>query len=548
MVKPHTMRVRLLLWLRHARQRAYQLANYKVWILSALIGVVVGYGVIGFSLAIDWMSALSYGEGRIAMASGIRDLNPARAWIVPVVGGVAVGALLYIAKQLKWLPEVKFQGVAEVIEARAGPPGHVSFRAGMVNTAAAVVALGSGASAGREGPAVLLGGAISTAMSERWGLSGKDARTLLGCGAAAAVAASFNAPIAGMLFALEVILGNYALSVFGPVALSSITAAVIARIHLTDVRAFVIPLYGDSGPWDIPFSAALGIVCGLVAFCFLLLTSSLQLWVRRQVVRFKVEQALLPPIAGMLMGTIALFYPEVLGVGYEATTEAIQGSYTLAMLTILLIVKLGATAVCLSCRFGTGVFSGGIFFGAISGAAFGAVLGIFIPGLSADPTFYAMVGMGAVSGAILGAPISTTLIVFELTGDYQMTVALMIAVGIATLISQTFFGSSWFHWQLGQRGYDLSEGPQGMILQTIRVRDVMRSMPEDSSPLEEGVARLRPDHSLGEALARMRDHDRDGMPVTDIDDRSKVIGYITQVRALAVYNRALIESNIEHHR
>lgn len=548
MVKQTRRTAQLLLWLRHARRRAFLLVNYKVWILSAVIGVVVGYLVIGFSLAIDGMSAFAYGEGRLAMASGIRNLNPARAWIVPVLGGVLVGTLLYLAKRLKWLPEAKCQGVAEVIEARAGPPGHVSFRAGVVNTFVAITALGSGASAGREGPAVLLGGAISTALAERFGLSGKDARILLGCGAAAAVAASFNAPIAGMLFALEVILGNYALSVFGPVALSSIAAAVVARIHLSDVRAFVIPLYGDSGPWDIPFSAALGLVCGGVAFVFLQGTSSLNLWVRKKVAVWRIEPALLPPIAGMVMGTIALFYPEVLGVGYEATTEAIQGSYSIRLLTILLVAKLLATMVCLSCRFGTGVFSGGLVFGAMSGAAFGAVLGHTVPGLTADPTFYAMVGMGAVSGAILGAPISTTLIVFELTGDYQMTIALMLAVGIATIFAQSFFGASWFHWQLNQRGYDLSEGPQGVILQTIRVRDVMRPMPEDSSPLEEGMPRLRPDHSLGEALARMRDHDRDGMPVTDKEDRNKVIGYITQVRALAVYNRALVDSNIEHHR
>jgi CIC family chloride channel protein len=135
-----------------------------------------------------------------------------------------------------------------------------------------------------------------------------------------------------------------------------------------------------------------------------------------------------------------------------------------------------------------------------------------------------------------------------MTGDYQMTVALMIAVGIATLITQTTFGSSWFHWQLGQRGYDLSEGPQGVILQTIRVRDVMRDMPTGIGVLYEDEPRLRPSHSLGEAIAIMRANDMDGLPVADPDEKSKVIGYLTEVRALAVYNRALVDSHIEHHR
>ena len=156
--------------------------------------------------------------------------------------------------------------------------------------------------------------------------------------------------------------------------------------------------------------------------------------------------------------------------------------------------------------------------------------------------------MGAVSGAIIGAPISTTLIVFEITGDYEMTAALMIAVGIATVMAQSFFGSSWFHYQLNQRGYDLSDGPQGVILQTIRVRDVMRPMPDEAAPLEDEAPRLIANQSLGEALAQMNDAQLDGMPVVADRDDSKIIGTLTQIRALRTYNAALVESHIEHHR
>ncbi|WP_306250540.1 chloride channel protein [Parvularcula sp. IMCC14364] len=551
-LKPHSSSSRIRLWLRHSLQRGANIANYKVWILAVVIGLITAHGVMAFTQGIEWLTRLAYGEGTRMIASSARELDPGRIWLAPVIGGVLVGVLLYLARRLKWLPDTKCQGVAEVIEARAGPPGHVSFRAGMANTLIATLALGSGASAGREGPAVLFGGAISTALSERWKISGKDARTLLGCGAAAAVAASFNAPIAGVLFALEVVLGNYALSIFGPVALASITATIVVqsyqRFFDLDVHGFLVPIYGTSGLADFPLAAFLGIICGIVAFSFLQLTASCQKWVRRKIAKYKIEPALLPPVAGVFMGTVALYFPEVLGVGYEATTEALYGSYSILLLTALLILKIVATAVCLSCRFGTGVFSGGIFFGAISGAAYGATLALFIPDIAASPTFYAMVGMGAVSGAILGAPISTTLIVFELTGDYQMTVALMFAVGIATMIAQATFGSSWFHWQLNQRGYDLSEGPQGVILQTIRVRDVMRTMPADAAPLDDKAERVYASHSLGEALAMMREKDLDGMPVTTAKDRNHVIGYITQVRALAVYNRALIDSHVEHHR
>ena len=157
-----------------------------------------------------------------------------------------------------------------------------------------------------------------------------------------------------------------------------------------------------------------------------------------------------------------------------------------------------------------------------------------------------MLGMGAVGGAILGAPISTTLIVFEMTGEYGITISLMVAVAIATLMVQWLCGKSFFHWQLSRRGYDLSEGPHGVILQTIRVREVMEKMPA-GAPLSEDAVRLLSKASLGEALARLNEVTEHGLPVVDADAPDAVIGYLSRVRALAAYNRALIEQNIEHH-
>ena len=154
--------------------------------------------------------------------------------------------------------------------------------------------------------------------------------------------------------------------------------------------------------------------------------------------------------------------------------------------------------------------------------------------------------MGAASGAIIGAPISTTLIVFELTGDYTMTMSLMVAVALATLITQSLAGKSFFHWQLSRRGYDLSEGPQGVILKTIRVRDVMDRMPQNA-PLDKEASRLEVQHSLGEAIALLERESEDGLPVVDPGSPEKVIGYLSRVKALAAYNRALIDSHIEHH-
>ncbi|MEE4210169.1 MAG: chloride channel protein, partial [Parvularcula sp.] len=291
-----------------------------------------------------------------------------------------------------------------------------------------------------------------------------------------------------------------------------------------------------------------GLVAGVVAVSFLMVAAAGRSSARWAVSRLRIPFAVLPAVAGIGMGAVGIFQPELLGFGYEATSKALAGEYGLQLLMILLIGKVVATVLCLSCRFGTGVFSGGIYLGAMAGAAYGIGANLLFGAFVASPTFFAIVGMGAVSGAIIGAPISTTLIVFELTGDYTMTAALMIAVGLATLMTQVFFGTSWFHYQLNQRGYDLSEGPQGVILQTIRVRDVMRPVPKTAAPLEDSAARLAATQTLGEALAEMASLGLDAMPVTKAKGDNQLIGTLTQIRALRTYNKALVDSHIEHHR
>ncbi|MEM1381340.1 MAG: chloride channel protein [Pseudomonadota bacterium] len=540
--------VRVQNWLKNTAARAEAMSDVKVWALAALIGVGTAYGVLAFTIAIEFITDWSYGAPSEMLATGARKLEPLRAFIVPVVGGVLVGCLLFLSRKMGFIGEIRCQGVAEVIEARARPPGAISMRSGLINTAVCATALGTGSSAGREGPAVLLGGAISVFLSKTFDLSAKDSRTLLGCAAAAAVSAAFNAPIAGVLFALEVVLSNYALSIFSPIAISSIVATLITRYHLGDLHRFVMPEYGGASPFDLFLGGASGIVAGLVAVSFLIVAGWGRTTARLAISRVHIPPAAMPVVAGVGMGTIGIFLPELLGYGYQATTAALAGNYTIGLLLILLVGKVFTCVLCLSCRFGTGVFSGGIYLGAMAGAAYGILMNDAFGTFVASPTFFAIVGMGAVSGAIIGAPISTTLIIFELTGDYTMTAALMIAVGIASVITQVFFGTSWFHYQLNQRGYDLSEGPQGVILQTIRVRDVMRPVPETAAPLEETADRLFATQSLGEALAEMGRLGLDAMPVTAGRGENKLLGTVTQIRALRAYNKALVDSHIEHHR
>ncbi|MEO1135594.1 MAG: chloride channel protein [Pseudomonadota bacterium] len=537
---------RILIALRKLRRRVPRVDVLRVWLVAVIIGICAAYGVIAFRFAIDAISILSFGETEESVISGAASLSPMRAWAAPVIGGLVVSCLLYLAQRFEWLKDGRGQGVAEVIEARATSGGHISLRAGLAAAAVSAVSLGAGASAGREGPAVHLGATIASLLNRKLGFDAKQRRALLGCGAAAAVSASFNAPIAGVLFALEVILGNYALSVFGPIAAASVAAAIVTRIHLGNFPAFAPPEYGLAGTIDVPLAALLGIICGLVASGFLSVTEKMTVNVREFASQRKIPVLLLPPIGGVIIGFIGVFYPEVFGVGYEAVTKALNGEYAIHVLIILVLMKCVATAVTLSCRFGGGVFSPGLVIGAFIGAAFGAGLAQLFPGVTASPVYYAMIGMGAASGAILGAPVSTTLIVFELTGDYGITLSLMVAVAIATLITQWICKRSFFHWQLNRRGYDLSEGPQGIILKTIRVREVMEAMPP-GAPLAPEAARLETHHSLGEALAKLNEAAEHGLPVVNEAEPDQIVGYLSRVKALAAYNKALIEDNIEHH-
>ena len=520
----------------------------RVWSLGLIVGVLAGYATIAFRYAIEGISLFAFGVGEESLASGAANLHAGRVWAAPILGGLLVSVILFAAQRRGWLKNLRAEGVADVIEARAVKSGRIDPKAGALSALIATASLGFGASAGREGPAIHLGASISGWIASTLNLPRREARTLLGCGAAAAVAASFNAPIAGVLFAFEVILGHYALSVFGPITLASVTAAAISRLQFGAEPAFTVPPFDPPTISDLPLAFVLGLVCGVTSAAFLHLCRIAETSACRVTKRYSIPIPLLPVFGGFIVGGLGVLLPEVLGVGYETTTMALRLDYGVLLLTGILLVKMIATATSLACRFGGGVFSPSVCLGAISGAAFGLVVNAVFPDQLASPTFYAVLGMGAFAGAVLGAPISTTLIAFELTGNYDMTIALLIAVSAAVIASRTLFGRSFFHWQLVGRGIDLNEGPQGVILQTIRVRDVMAPLPSDAPPLEAEAKRLRARQSLGEALAAMEAAAEEGLPVVSDKDTAKIIGYLSSRAALNAYNRALVDAHVEEHR
>jgi len=436
-------------------------------LLAILIGSASAMAAIAFRYGIDLVQHTGFGGNGAQLATLAATLPWWRIVAVTTFGGLIVGLFLYFI-----MPGKRHQGVAHVIEANALQGGRMSISAGLKAALASVLSIGTGASVGREGPVVHLGASIASWVAARLHLGRTLSRTVLGCGVAAAVAASFNAPIAGTFFALEVVVGHYALSAFAPIVIASVTGTVISRAHYGDFPAFILPEeWLIVSVWEFPAFAMLGLVAAIVSVLFMWSV----MFTEDMMERTKIPIWGRPAIGGLLLGVIAIGFPEVLGVGYEATDMALSQAYPLWILFALLVMKTVATAISLGSGFAGGVFSPSLFLGAMLGGAFGVIATAVFPDLSSGHGAYTIIGMGALAGAVLGAPISTILMVFELTSDYAITIAVMIATVIASTVTQQFFGRSFFSWQLERRGVSIKGGQEVTLMRSIKVNSVMDS-------------------------------------------------------------------------
>ncbi len=405
-------------------------------LLAVVIGVAVGYAAIAFRIGIALTQQGAFGFHSERFYHLAAELPWWHLLLAPCLGGLAIGLFIHFA-----MPGGRPQGVAEVIEAGALRGGRMSLKEGLGAAVVSAASLGVGASAGREGPVVHLGGALASWVAERFRLNTSLSITILGCGVASGVAASFNAPIAGVFFALEVVIGHYSLHAFAPVVIASVLGTIVTRVHIGDFPAFVVPEYAIQSFLELPAFLLLGAVCAAIAMIFMWSTT----FVADTIERTPLPRWSRPMAGGLAVGFIALFYPHVLGVGYGATDDALGGLFPLWLLLGLIAAKTAATAITLGTGFGGGVFSPSLFLGAMTGGAFSMIAAWVFPDLAAEQGLYAIVGMGAVAAAVLGAPISTILIIFELTGDYAVTIAVMLAVSVSSVLTQQIQGRSFFH-------------------------------------------------------------------------------------------------------
>lgn len=445
--------------------RSKRSAHLTLMAFALILGILAGHAAVGFYLAIDGLLFLFYGESEAQLATGARDLPWWHIVLVPTLVGVIVGQII------RFLPGGRAGGVGEVIEATALKAGELSLKKGFLSAGATILALAGGSSTGREGPVVHLGASMASGLTRHFGLPDHATRTLLGCCVAAAVAASFNAPFAGVFFALEVIVGHYALHAFAPIVIAAIAGTVTSRAYLGENPAFVIGDYAINSAWEFPAFIILGILGALIAI--MLCRSLLTIESLREQLLGSFPIWLLPPLGGAMVGGLGVFVPEVLSVGYEATSFAIGGDYGLTMLLTLLAAKFVAVVISFTSRLGSGVFSPSLFLGAMLGGSFGLIAALTFPELASDHGVYAIAGMGAVASAALGAPISTFLIVFEITGDYSITMAVMVTSAVASLTASAFGHTSIFHALLARRGIELDGGRATYLLKSCLAADHM---------------------------------------------------------------------------
>jgi len=428
--------------------------------LSVLIGVVAGLGAVGFRWLINNFQTLFFDSG----GNLLSFLGDYYIIIIPAVGGLIVGPLIYFFAR-----EAKGHGVPEVMEAVAMKGGRIRPRVAIIKSLASALCIGSGGSVGREGPIVQIGASAGSTLAQWFKLPEESIATLVACGAAGGISATFNAPIAGVFFAMEVILGRVVTHRFAYVVISSVIADYVAHTFLGTARAFIVPEFSISSPWEIGFYAILGVLAGFSGVFF----TKILYWFEDIFDKIKFPEYLKPVLGGLLIGFIGLYSKDLFGVGYEGIQNALSGRLTIDILMLLFVLKILATSVTIGSGGSGGVFAPSLFLGAMMGTAFGTVVNSIFPDIAASPAAYGVVAMAAVFSGAARAPFSAILIIFEMTGAYSIILPVMISVGISTILARHLSRESIYTLKLLRRGIDIGQEEVSDVMRNIKAKEAM---------------------------------------------------------------------------
>jgi len=484
--------------------RAKMTEHTFVLVMAVIIGLLGGYGAVVIQFSIKEFQHLFWqGDFTLETVSKI-------AWywkiLVPLLGGTIVGLVIQFYSQ-----EAKGHGVPEVMEAIALHNGIIRVRVVIAKLFSSALYIAAGGSVGREGPVIQIGSAIGSTIGQFFKVSNRRMRIFVACGAASGIAAAFNAPVAGALFAVEIILGDFAVPQFSPIVISSVTATVVSRHFLGDFPAFIVPAYHLFSPLELINYLILGVLAGFTAVAFIKGLYGMEDFFDNM----KAPQYIQGAIGGLVIGLLGLKFPEIFGVGYDTIDLALAGKLVGWVAVSLVALKIFATSISLGSGGSGGIFAPSLFMGAVLGSFFGGVVHAWFPAWTAGPGAYALVAMGGVVAATTHGPITAILIIFELTNDYKIILPLMIVTIIATLISLWLQKESIYTLKLVRRGINIFGGRELNVLRSLRVKDVVI----------QSISVVKDDTVFTEVLEKIVHSPHNYAYV--VDDKENLTGYIS---------------------
>jgi CIC family chloride channel protein len=473
-------------------------------LFSIIVGLGSGFGAVIFNRLIDIFRSLFFGDGK----NLLYFMGKYYVVFIPAIGGLIVGPLIYFVAI-----EAKGHGVPEVMLAVATLGGRIRARVAVIKALASSICIGSGGSVGREGPFVQIGSSLGSSVGQLFKLSEEKTKVLVACGAAGGIAATFNAPLAGIFFALEIILREYGIRFFSSVVLSSVTATVISRHFLGDHPAFMVPTYQLLSVWEIPLYFFFGFLSAFTALVYIKSVYKCEdlfdAWNIREYIK--------PSIGGLLLGSIGLFFPQIFGVGYETIELALLGKIAFVLVLMLIFMKILATSLTLGSGGSGGIFAPSLFIGAMLGEAYGKLTYLLMPNIAIPPGACALVGMGAVFAGAAHAPISAILIIFEMSGNYKIILPLMITCIISTVVVRHFAKESIYTLKLRRRGIDIQNIRGLELMEMIKVSE---AMVKNIITFDETLTVKDVDQMLKTT------HRHRGFPV--IDSKGNLVGMVTR--------------------
>ncbi|MEA1958378.1 MAG: chloride channel protein [Chloroflexota bacterium] len=480
--------------------------------LSIVVGIGAGFGAWVFWKLIEYCSWFFFKGG----ATAFGFMGDYYVIVLPLAGGLILGPIIYFFAR-----EAKGEGPPEVMKAIAADKGRIRQRTAVVKIVASSICIGSGGSVGREGPIAQIGASIGSTIGQRFKLNDEWVKTLLLCGAAGGISATFNAPIAGAFFAFEVLQRKARMRNALFIIISSVAACLIANLVVyTDEHPapFSLMTYTLQSPWEILSYMLLGIIAGVTAYGFMKFFYKCDSFINK----VKFPSYLKPAAGGLIIGLIGYFYPDIFGVGYGVhygpggellTTggidHALMGQLTLGTLLALFALKIIATSITLGSGGSGGIFAPSLFIGAMLGGAFGMISQELVPGITAPVGAYSLVGMGTFFGAAIGGPLTAIFIVFEITRDYAVILPIIAAVAFSTITFNRLSSETMYTTRLQQQGINLHKIEEPDAMKTLTVGDIMtRDFPT-----------VPPDMPIAELAKKLEKTGHHGFPVVDNDGR-----------------------------